>query len=148
MNLSNVLIVYETEDAARRRLFAYGYPQDVANGVAVYLGQATDLPHFFDDISEAAGRAGLEVEFVELDRLLVRLPAYSTRRETTMVWSIADGALLPRLQRRCDLQIGWFGAFRRSGDCAAPVPGQVRLADPGRGGRPHGHANQTHGGRR
>jgi hypothetical protein len=92
MNLSNVLIVYETEDAARCRLFAYGYPQHVANEVAVYLGQATDLPHFFDDISEAAGRAGLEVEFVELDRLLARLPAYSTRRETTMVWSITDGA--------------------------------------------------------
>ena len=84
-------IVYESEAAARRRLFDHGYPADVAAEIAIYLGQATDLPDFEDDIAGAARAAGLEVEFVELDDLLARLPALLARRETTIVWSITDG---------------------------------------------------------
>src|ERR1700677_1715830 len=43
MKLSNVVIVYEAEDSARRRLISFGYSADVAAEIAVYLGQATDL---------------------------------------------------------------------------------------------------------
>lgn len=91
MSLSNVLIVYETEAAARRRFVSFGYAPDVAAEIAVYLGQATDLPDFFDDIAGAARRASVEVEFVDLERLLARLPDYSARRESTIVWSVTDG---------------------------------------------------------
>ena len=91
MSLSNVVIVYETEASARRRLIAHGYAPEIADEIAVYLGQATDLPDFFDEIAEAAGKAGLVVEFVELERLLSRLLDLAPRRETTLVWSVTDG---------------------------------------------------------
>ena len=91
MKLSNVVIVYEAEDSARRRLVSFGYPADVAAEIAVYLGQATDLPDFFDEIAEAARRAGIEVEFVEIEELLARLPDFRERREHTLLWSITDG---------------------------------------------------------
>jgi D-alanine-D-alanine ligase len=91
MILSNVVIAYETEPSARRRLASFGYPPEVASEIAVYLGQATDLPDFFGGIREAARRADIEVEFVELDELLARLPDYLPRRERTLIWSITDG---------------------------------------------------------
>ena len=91
MSLSNVVIAYESEASARRRLAAFGYPPEIAAEIAVYLGQATDLPDFFEEIREAARRAGIEVEFVELEHLLALLPDYSERRERTLVWSITDG---------------------------------------------------------
>jgi hypothetical protein len=47
MNLSHVVIVYETEAAARARLIRYGYSPELAHEIAIYLGQATDLPDFF-----------------------------------------------------------------------------------------------------
>ena len=91
MTLSNVVIVYEAEDSARLRLISFGYPADVAAEIAVYLGQATDLPDFFDEIAEAARRAEIEVEFVEIEELLARWPYARARREHTLVWSITDG---------------------------------------------------------
>src|ERR1700677_535607 len=91
MKLSNVLIVYEAEASARRRLVSFGYPAEVAGEIAVYLGQSTDLPDFFDEIANAARRAEIEVEFVEIEELLARLPDYRERRERTLVWSITDG---------------------------------------------------------
>jgi D-alanine-D-alanine ligase-like ATP-grasp enzyme len=91
MTLSNVVIVYETEAAARRRLVDYGYSHEIAAEIAVYLGQSTDLPDFFDDISRAGREAGLEVEFVELDDWLARLEGGAGKRDSTIVWSITDG---------------------------------------------------------
>src|SRR5271154_1863641 len=37
MRLSNVVIAYEAEASARRRLVSFGYPADVAAEIAVYL---------------------------------------------------------------------------------------------------------------
>jgi D-alanine-D-alanine ligase-like ATP-grasp enzyme len=91
MTLSNVVIVYETEAAARRRLVDYGYSNEIAGEIAVYLGQSTDLPDFFDEISGAGRGAGLEVEFVELDDWLARLQGGEITRDSTIVWSITDG---------------------------------------------------------
>jgi D-alanine-D-alanine ligase-like ATP-grasp enzyme len=91
MKLSNVVIAYEAEASARRRLVFFGYPADVAAEIAVYLGQATDLPDFFDEIAAAARRAEIEVEFVETEQLLTRLRDYRDRRERTLLWSITDG---------------------------------------------------------
>jgi D-alanine-D-alanine ligase-like ATP-grasp enzyme len=91
MKLSNVVIVYEAEASARRRLVAFGYPPEVAGEIAVYLGQSTDLPDFFDEIADAARRAEIEVEFVEIEELLARLPDHQARRERTLLWTVTDG---------------------------------------------------------
>jgi D-alanine-D-alanine ligase-like ATP-grasp enzyme len=91
MKLSNVLIVYEAEASARRRLVSFGYPPGVADEIAVYLGQATDLSDFFDEIAEAGRRAEIEVEFVEIEELLARLPEDPARRERMLLWSVTDG---------------------------------------------------------
>jgi D-alanine-D-alanine ligase len=91
MTLSNVVIVYETEAAARRRLVEFGYSNETAAEIAVYLGQATDLPGYVDDIRAALASEDLDVEFVELDELLHRLPSHIARRDSTMLWSLTDG---------------------------------------------------------
>ena len=91
MNLSHVVIVYETEAAARARLQRYGYSPELAHEIAIYLGQATDLPDFFDEITQALKVEGLSVEFVELDHLLSRLPALMEQRDSTIIWTITDG---------------------------------------------------------
>jgi D-alanine-D-alanine ligase-like ATP-grasp enzyme len=91
MNLSNVLIIYEAEASARRRLVSFGYPPEVAGEIAVYLGQSTDLPDFFDEISEAGRREEIEVEFVDIDELLAKLPDFQARGERTLLWSVTDG---------------------------------------------------------
>jgi len=51
--LSRALIAFESEESARLRLAAFGYPPDVAAEIAVYLAQSTDLPLFIDDIAQA-----------------------------------------------------------------------------------------------
>ena len=91
MKLSNVMIVYEAEASARRRLVSFGHPPEIAGEIAVYLGQATDLPDFFDEIADAARRSEIEVEFVEIEQLLARLPDYQARRERVLVWTVTDG---------------------------------------------------------
>jgi len=91
MNLSHVVIVYETEAAARARLVKYGYSPELAAEIGVYLGQATDLPDFFDEITTALNAEGLTVDFIELDNLITRLPNLLPQRETTIIWTITDG---------------------------------------------------------
>ena len=91
MKLSNVVVVHETEEAARRRLVAFGYGPEIAAEIAVYLGQSTDLPDFFDEIAAAGARAGLAIDFVELDDWPARLAEFAPIAETTMVCSITDG---------------------------------------------------------
>jgi D-alanine-D-alanine ligase-like ATP-grasp enzyme len=91
MKLSNVVIAFESEAAARRRLISFGYPLEIADEIAIYLGQSTDLPDFFDEIAEAGRQAAIEVEFVEIEELLARLPDYQARRERMLLWSVTDG---------------------------------------------------------
>jgi len=71
--LSRALIAFESEESARLRLAAFGYPPDVAAEIAVYLAQSTDLPLFIDDITQALSREGIAAEFVALDGLPQRL---------------------------------------------------------------------------
>src|SRR5271165_603584 len=91
MTLSTVVIAFESEEAARRRLEAFGYPTDVAAEIAVYLAQSTDLPHYSGDIAAALAADGLETEFVPLDELASRLSELSPRRGETIVWALTDG---------------------------------------------------------
>jgi D-alanine-D-alanine ligase len=118
VSLSNVVIVYETEASARRRLIARGYAPEIAGEIAVYLGQATDLPDFFGEIGGAGRRAGLDIEFVELEHLLARLPDLVPLRETTLIWPVTDGvrfyrgSAVPALAR--------LAGFARFGSPPAP----------------------------
>jgi D-alanine-D-alanine ligase-like ATP-grasp enzyme len=89
--LSRAVIAFESEESARRRLAAFGYPPDVAAEIAVYLAQSTDLPLFIDDIAQALSQEGIAAEFVDLDGLPERLRDLAPQRDTTIVWAITDG---------------------------------------------------------
>jgi D-alanine-D-alanine ligase-like ATP-grasp enzyme len=89
--LSNAVIAFESEDAARRRLETFGYPPDVAAEIAVYLAQSTDLPLFVDDITQALREKAIEAEFVALDDLSARLRELAPLRDRTIVWTLNDG---------------------------------------------------------
>ena len=91
MKLSQVAVIYETEESARRRMVGFGYAPEIAAEIAVYLGQATDLPDFFDDISAGCAREGLKVDFIELDHWLGRMSEFEAIRESTIVWAVSDG---------------------------------------------------------
>src|SRR5208283_2681809 len=91
MGLSTVVIAFESEEAARGRLEAFGYEPDVAAEIAVYLAQSTDLPHYSGDIAAALAADRLETEFVPLDELTSRLGELSPRRGETIVWALTDG---------------------------------------------------------
>src|SRR5271166_1177363 len=89
--LSRAVIAFETENSARRRLAAFGYPPDVAAEVAVYLAQSTDLPLFIDDITQALRREAITAEFVALDELSRRLTELAPQADRTIVWAFTDG---------------------------------------------------------
>ena len=89
--LAKAVIAFESEEAARRRLAAFGYPADVAAEIAVYLAQSTDLPLFIDDIREALRQEGIAAEFAALDELPQRLRELAPERERTIVWAFTDG---------------------------------------------------------
>ncbi len=91
MTLTTVVIAFESEEAARRRLEAFGYGRDVAAEIALYLAQSTDLPHFAKEIVEAMTSHGLKAEFVALDDLPSRLCALAPERDRTIVWAMTDG---------------------------------------------------------
>ena len=87
--LERVVIVYETQASAVARLTRYGYAQEIAEEIAVYLAQSADLPAFFDEIRAALSPAS--VAFVELDGLADRLTALTQRADHTLIWSQTDG---------------------------------------------------------
>jgi hypothetical protein len=89
--LGRAIIAFETEDSARRRLEAFGYPPDVAAEIAVYLAQSTDLPLFVDEIAQALAREGIAAEFVALDEAPQRLLELAPQRDRTIVWAFTDG---------------------------------------------------------
>jgi D-alanine-D-alanine ligase-like ATP-grasp enzyme len=91
MPLSTAVIAYESEEAARRRLIAFGYAPDVAHEIAVYLAQSTDLPEFVDEITDALGGYGIEAQFTPLDELSLRLRDLAPRRDETIIWALTDG---------------------------------------------------------
>jgi biotin carboxylase len=91
MTLTTAIIAFESEEAARRRLEAFGYAADVAAEIAVYLAQSTDLPLFSDEIAEALGESGIKAEFVALDALSSRLTDLAPLRDQTIVWALTDG---------------------------------------------------------
>ncbi|MBV8103057.1 MAG: hypothetical protein JO223_00225 [Hyphomicrobiales bacterium] len=91
MPLATAVIAYESEEAARRRLIAFGYAPDVAREIAVYLAQSTDLLGFMDEIAAALGGDGIKAQFTPLDELSLRLRDLAPRRDETIVWALTDG---------------------------------------------------------
>jgi D-alanine-D-alanine ligase-like ATP-grasp enzyme len=89
--LSNAVVAFESEESARRRLEAFGYPALIAAEIAVYLAQSSDLPLFIDDIAEALRREGIAAEFVALDSLPARLRVLAPERDRTIIWTFTDG---------------------------------------------------------
>jgi D-alanine-D-alanine ligase-like ATP-grasp enzyme len=89
--LARAVVAFESEEPARRRLAAFGYPSDVAAEIAVYLAQSTDLPLFIDEIAQALAREGIAAEFVALDALSQRLRELAPQRDRTIVWAFTDG---------------------------------------------------------
>jgi D-alanine-D-alanine ligase-like ATP-grasp enzyme len=89
--LDRAIIVYETEAACRDRLSAGGFPPDIAEEIACYLAQATDIEAFAPEIATALAAEGIEAVFVTLDDLLDRLPALAERRSSSIVWCQTDG---------------------------------------------------------
>ena len=89
--LLNAVIVFESEEAARRRLEAFGYPPNVAAEIAVYLAQSTDLPLFVDDIAQALRQSGIAAQFVALDDLPAQLMELAPLSDRTIVWTLNDG---------------------------------------------------------
>ena len=89
--LARAVIAFESEELARRRLTAFGYPPDVAAEIAVYLAQSTDLPLFVDDITSALAREGIAAEFVGVDELSQRLRELAPHSDRTIVWAFTDG---------------------------------------------------------
>ena len=86
------MIAFESEDAARRRLEAFGYPPDVAAEIAVYLAQSTDLPLFTDEIAQALSREG-NCGRIRRPRRVARSgwANWRRRRDRTIVWTLTDG---------------------------------------------------------
>jgi D-alanine-D-alanine ligase-like ATP-grasp enzyme len=91
MTLTTAIVAFESEEAARLRLEAFGFPPDVAEEIAVYLAQSTDVAHVAGDIAAALATDGLRAEFVPIDELPARLLALVLRREETIVWALTDG---------------------------------------------------------
>jgi len=114
--LSNAVIAFESEEAARRRLEAFGYPPDVAAEIAVYLAQSTDLRLFADDIAEALRQSGIKAQFVAVDDLPARLIELAPVRDRTIVWTLNDGV---RFYRGSSVPaLARLGGFARFGSPA------------------------------
>jgi D-alanine-D-alanine ligase len=88
--LERVVIVYESEAAARERLAKFGYAADIAAEIAVYLAQATDLVGLMAELRAGLAAEGLAVTFVELDDLLAAIGEFEDR-EGTLLWCQTDG---------------------------------------------------------
>jgi D-alanine-D-alanine ligase len=88
---ANAVIAFESEESARRRLAAFGYPPEIAAEIAIYLAQSTDLPLFIDDITQALQREAITAEFVSLDELPRRLCDLAPQSDRTIVWAFTDG---------------------------------------------------------
>jgi D-alanine-D-alanine ligase-like ATP-grasp enzyme len=89
--LAKAVVAFESEESARLRLGAFGYPPDVAAEIAIYLAQSTDLPLFVADITQALEREAIMAEFVALDELPRRLRELAPQNDRTIVWAFTDG---------------------------------------------------------
>ena len=148
--LDHLVIVFETEAGCREHLVRHGYPADLAREIAVYLGQATDLEDYADEIRTALRAEALEVTFLPIEAAAEALPRLDPDR--SIVWCQTDGirfyrgSAIPALARLLGLaRYGSpptvqhlcqdkFGSLAMAAGAGLPVPptrlieGRVRVA--------------------
>lgn len=91
MPLQQLIILYESEDACRAQLAQRGIMGQIADEIACYLAQATDLTALMERIQGAFAAADVHVYFFELDEAAQYLPMMMVSPATTMLWSMTDG---------------------------------------------------------
>ncbi len=85
----DLVLVYEPEEACRRRLIAQGHDPQRALEISSYLAQSTDLAVEFEAISDACTRRGLSFKPVVLDEASALLAEMSPAH--SLVWTLTDG---------------------------------------------------------
>jgi D-alanine-D-alanine ligase-like ATP-grasp enzyme len=85
----NLVLVYEPEEACRRRLIAEGHDPQHALEMSSYLAQSTDVAVEFDAMSDACARRGLSFNPVVLDEVPALLAEMTPNN--SLVWTLTDG---------------------------------------------------------
>jgi D-alanine-D-alanine ligase len=85
---TELVLVYEPEEACRVRLLAAGHAPGRAYEISSYLAQSTDLVVEFDAIKEACAARDLVFTPVELDKMA---SCFDALREGALVWTLTDG---------------------------------------------------------
>ena len=84
-------VIFEPEDAAAARLREAGFPAGIADEIAVYLAQSTDLPAFMPGLAHDLAAHGVLAEFVAIDDLLDRVAGWRASPMPTVLWAMTDG---------------------------------------------------------
>lgn len=87
----DLVIVSESEAAARRRLIAHGYDAAIAEEIAVYLAQATDLAALEGELAASLKAEGVAARFVALDDILHGPGVAAADPARTVLWCLTDG---------------------------------------------------------
>jgi D-alanine-D-alanine ligase len=82
-------LIYEPEEACRRRLVADGFEARHAIEISSYLAQSTDLAAEFDAIGDACAQRGITFRPVELDAAAGFLA--TCPKDRTLAWTLTDG---------------------------------------------------------
>ena len=83
------ILVYEPEQACRRRLLEQGFDERHAGEVASYLAQSTDIVPELPALAAACAERGIRFEPVELDHAQPLLAGADPT--STLVWTMTDG---------------------------------------------------------
>jgi D-alanine-D-alanine ligase-like ATP-grasp enzyme len=88
-SLHELVLVYEPEEACRRRLVVEGHNVRRALEISSYLAQSTDLSLEFDAISDACAERDLSFKPVKLDDAAALLAGADPTH--SLVWTLTDG---------------------------------------------------------
>ena len=89
--LERFLLLYESEAACISRLIASGLSAEVADEIAIYLSQATDLAQHEAALTDAFERRGVRIQFADVSRPQDWVDWLCEAPATTMVWTMTDG---------------------------------------------------------
>src|SRR3954452_4817833 len=84
-------VIFEPEEAAAARLREAGFPAGIADEIAVYLAQSTDLPAFMPVLTRDLAAQGVLAEYVPIDQLLGRIAGWKANPTPTVLWAMTDG---------------------------------------------------------
>lgn len=87
--LRQLLVLYESEAACRRRMLDRGFSPEIADEIAFYLAQATDFTALEPDVRSALAEEGVALISAGLDERARWLPLVDA--PGTMLWPLTDG---------------------------------------------------------